>query len=420
MAKLILTDKNVAAFKAPAQHHALVFDDHPKAPTGFALRVTAQGAKAFILSYRRQTDGLQRRMKIGLFPAWGVAAARLEAAKYRRQVDDGRDPLGEREAVRNAETMAELCDRFQEEHVDKKRENTKRDYKAALQIIRDELGKLKVADVAFTNVDKLHRLITKGEHKGGRGKPAPYVANRVAAVLGKMFSLAIKWRLRTDNPARGLERNPEHKRERYLSTDELSRLTAALAEHDDQQAANIIRLLLLTGARSGEVRAARWDQFNLKDGTWTKPAATTKTAKLHHVPLSAPARQLLSQIFRDAEAAARENEGEVSPYVFPAPAGKKRGTEHRAELKGDWAAICKAAKITGLRIHDLRHSYASMLVNAGLTLPTIGALLGHTQVQTTQRYAHLMTNVLQKATDKIGAMVANAGKPAKAKVIPLR
>jgi integrase len=205
--------------------------------------------------------------------------------------------------------------------------------------------------------------------------------------------------MRSDNPAQGIERNPEAKRKRYLKPDELARLMAALAKHGDQQAANIIRLLLLTGARSGEVLGARWDQFDLTTGVWTKPAATTKQAIEHEVPLSAAARQLLSELYADRDPAAE--------YVFPG----RSGVSHRVDLKRAWPAILKAAGITGLRVHDLRHSYASMLVSGGQSLPTIGALLGHTQPSTTARYAHLFDEVTRKATDTVGAIVAGAGKP---------
>jgi integrase len=414
-----LTDALVARLPTPMRGNEITYDAHKKAPRGFGVRVTAGGSRSFVLNYRCQSDGLERRMTIGTFPAYSVAAARLDAAAERRKVDSGRDPLGEREAIRKAETVAELCDRFEEEHIESKRQSTQRDYKAAVAIVRAELGSLKVAEVSFSNIDKLHRRITKGQHRGGK-RPAPYVANRVIAVLSKMFSLAIKWGIRSDNPARGIERNPEDKRERHLSDDELARLMEALAQHDDQQAVNIIRLLLLTGARSGEVKAARWEQFDLTKGTWTRPAATTKTNKLHHVPLSAPARQLLAQIRKEAEAAAKKSGKEISPYVFPASKSKKRSTDFRAEIKDSWATLCKEAQIIGLRIHDLRHSFASMLVNAGLSLPTIGALLGHTQVQTTNRYSHLITDVLQKATDRVGAKIANVGRTPRAKVIQLR
>src|SRR4051812_28246844 len=152
---------------------------------------------------------------------------------------------------------------------------------------------------------------------------ASYQANRTVALLSRLFNLAIRWGWRADNPAKGIERNQETKRHRYLSSDELARLTVALAEHPDQQAANILRLLLLTGARRGEVQAAKWADFDLGAGVWVKPGATTKQKTLHRVPLSAPARQLLADLHDDR--------GE-SEYVFPGRLG-----QHRVEVKGNWA-----------------------------------------------------------------------------------
>jgi integrase len=208
-----------------------------------------------------------------------------------------------------------------------------------------------------------------------------------------MFSLTIRWGWRTDNPAKGIERNQEQKRHRYLAGDELGRLTKALAEHEDQQAANIIRLLLLTGARRGEVQSATWDQFDLVSGTWVKPGSTTKQKTDHRVPLSAPARQLLAEL--------REKAAKDALYVFPG----RGGEGHRVEINAAWAAICKSANITQARMHDLRHTYASVLASAGLSLPTIGALLGHSQPATTARYAHLFDDPLRAATERVGAIV---------------
>ena len=210
-----------------------------------------------------------------------------------------------------------------------------------------------------------------------------------------MLNLAIKWGWRADNPAKGTERNPEEKRHRYLSSAELDRFTAALAKHSDQQAASIFRLLLLTGARRGEVQSMQWGDLELEVGVWTKPGATTKQRTLHRVPLSAPVRQLLADLERER--------GDLE-FVFP---GRLGG--HRVEIKAAWRAICKAARIRDLRIHDLRHSYASQLVSAGFSLPTIGALLGHTQPATTHRYAHLADDPLRRATETVGAVIA--GKP---------
>ena len=258
--------------------------------------------------------------------------------------------------------------------------------------IRPALGRLKVCALTYGDIAALHRRISV---------TATYQANRTIAVLSRMLSLAIKWGWRSDNPARGIQRNQEEKRHRYLTADELVRLTNALAQHPDQQAANIFRLLLLTGARRGEVQGMRWSDLDLTAGAWTKPASLTKQRALHRVPLSAPARQLLAN--------SRQSATVRSSFLADV------SDAHRVELKAAWAALCKSARISNLRIHDLRHSFASQAASMGLSLPTIGALLGHTQPSTTHRYSHLVDDALRRATESIGA--ALAGKPS-AEVLP--
>lgn len=401
-----LTDTNVKALDPPATGSRITYDSDVK---GFGVRVTAAGAKAFILNYRT-TSGRERRVTIGAFPDWKTIAARDEAKALKRDIDRGEDPLEEREEDRAAKTMADLCTRFIEDHLGKKREATSRDYRAMIaREILPVMKHRKVSEITFEDVDDLHRKITR------RG--APYVANRTLAVLSKMFGLAQKWRWRTDNPARGIERNAEVKRQRYLSPDEIGRLSAALAQLDDQQGADIIRILLLTGCRSGEAKAMRWDDLDLGAGTWTKPGSTTKQKTDHRAPLSAPARQLLARIRAEAEAS-----GGLGEYVFP---GRIEGP--RAEIKNTWRAACIAAGIVtktkttdakgretiivtpSARVHDLRHTYASILAGAGASLPMIGALLGHSQPATTARYAHLMDDPLRQATERVGAIVAPPG-----------
>jgi integrase len=260
-----------------------------------------------------------------------------------------------------------------------------------------KLGRLRVAAVRRTEIEALHRDMTK---------TTPVRANRALSLLTKMFNLAIGWEIRTDNPCKGVERNPEHKRERYLTPAELERLMAALTAHPNQTSANVIRLLLLTGARRGEVQRATWDQFDLQSGVWVKPAATTKQNKLHRIPLSAPARQLLAEMHATANGSA----------LFPG----QGGNAYRVDMKRFWVSVCRSAAVTGVRMHDLRHSYASYLASSGLSLPVIGALLGHTQAATTQRYAHLLDDPLRAATERVGAIVTGAGKAASGgEVVPL-
>jgi integrase len=384
-----LTDRIVRALEPPAKGNRIAYDE--RLP-GFGARITAAGAIAFIVNYRRKSDGVERRYTIGAFPAWSVPAAREEAKRVKRLIDGGGDPVGELAAVRGAPTVADLCERFESEHLPRLRQSTRTMYRGFIvNEILPVLGKVKVAAVEYEDIDRLHRTISKR---------APYLANRVVTALGKMFALAIRWNWRKDNPAHGVHRNPEQKRKRYLSADELARLTKALADYSNQDIADLFRLCLLTGCRRGEAQSATWDQFDAQ-GTWTKPGATTKQKTEHRVPLSAPARQLLA------------NREKTSRFVFPGPG--PRG--YRSGLKRDWAQILKLADITGLRIHDLRHSYASTLAGSGFSLLTIGALLGHTQPSTTHRYAHLAPDPLREATERAGAILS--GK-ASAEVMPLK
>jgi integrase len=388
-----LTERAIRALQSPPKGNRIAYDSEVK---GFGARITAAGAIAFILNYRRKADGQERRYTVGSFPDWSVAAAREQARALKRHIDGGGDPVGEHRAERAAPTVADLCDRFIEEHVAKQRPHTQAEYRA---IVRNDilpaLGKLKVSAVEFEHIERLHAKITTR---------APVLANRALAIISKMFSLAIQWKLRIDNPAKGVRRNREHQRRRYLKPDELVRLTAALAADQNQDTADVFRLALLTGARRGELLTMRWDDIDLSAGTWSKSPSSTKQNEPHQVPLSAPARAVLA-----ARCATRDD---ASPWVFP-----RRDGQHRTDLKYVWKRVCKAAKISGLRIHDLRHSYASHAASAGYSLPTIGALLGHSQPQTTARYAHLFDDPLRQATERVGAIIT--GKEP-ADVVPLK
>jgi integrase len=406
----LLTKDSIEALIPPGTGNRIEYDS---AVPGFGVRITKAGARSFIVNYRTRS-GLERRYTIGSYPAWKVGAARKEADEIRRRVrHEGYDPLAELTAEREAPTVARMCERFKEEHLPAKRPSTRREYEAIIDdLILPTLKHRKVAEVSHADIDSLHRKISKAGHSG---RPAPHRANRTVAVLSKMFSLAIRWGWRTDNPTKGLARNQEDKRHRYLSREELKALIEALGAHEDRQAANIVRLLLLTGARKAEVMGARWADLDLSEGIWTKPGATTKQKTVHRVPLSAPARQLLVEL----KAAAKPD----AEFVFP---GRIRGP--RAEIKSHWRDLCLAAGIVtrrtakdakgreidivtpSARIHDLRHSYASYLASAGVSLPVIGALLGHTQPATTARYAHLLDDPLKQATERAAAFIMPGAK----------
>jgi integrase len=382
----MLTTEIAKSLERPEKGSTITYDyvrgdDPSKVVRGFGLRVTAAGAKAFILNYR--ASGQERRLTIGGFPSWGISRARAEARELRVRIDRGEDPLAERVALREAPTVRQLADRYIDEHLPKKRPSSAAHDRAMLDYwVIPALGARKVASVRPADIEELHARVTR------KGKPIQ--ANRVVALVSKMFQLAIKWEIRPDNPCRGaVDRNPEVRRKRYLSAAEIARLSVALGECKDRQAADAIRLLLLTGARRGEVEGATWSQFDLDAGTWLKPGSTTKQKTDHLVPLSAPALMLLSEMGR----------GRPEEYLFPSGDG-------HLNLRHAWDGVRKAAGLVDLHLHDLRHSFASILVSAGASLPLIGALLGHSNPATTSRYAHLMIDPLRDAAERVGVVVS--------------
>lgn len=408
-----LSDALVRRALPPTRAQMLIWDSDVK---GFALRVTQGGSKAFILDYR--VGGRQRRITIGAYPDWTVAAARDAAKVMKREVDLGRDPMGERHAERGAPDVREMWLRYEQDHLPLKAARSQVDERIMWEkIILPRLGKMKVNAVSHDDVDALHRDITTL-----RGTPVR--ANRTIEVLRRAFNLAIRWKWREDNPASGVRRNPEEKRNRYLSKAEIAALGLALNVHPETSSANAIKLLMLTGARRGEVLGATWDMFDLVDGIWIKPSAHTKQRLLHRVPLSAPALRLLQEMKDGAARKAEEDGVGPNPFVFPGASDKAL-----SDIKRTWASVCRSAGLavevekrgrdgkpvigkdgkrltcwqSTVRIHDIRHSFASILVSAGASLPLIGQMLGHTQVQTTQRYAHLFDDPLRKAAETVGA-----------------
>jgi integrase len=293
-------------------------------------------------------------------------------------------------------------------HVTTKRPSWARDVRSMMtRDILPVLGKRLVKEIDAADVVALHRAI---------GKRAPARANRVLAVLSHLMGFAERahvlesgerieaLRPRYSNPCRDAPRSPEEPRQRYLSPAELSALAAALSARPERDRVSValVRFLLLTGARFGEAATATWDQFDLDRGVWTKPSAHTKQKRAHRVPLSAPALALLHELRAES----------TGDCLFPGPTGQPITT-----IKTAWRGITREAGIEGGRLHDLRHSFASVLASGGASLPLIGALLGHSQPRTTARYAHLADAAQREATERAGAVIT--GQPS-AEVISLR
>jgi integrase len=369
------------------------------APVGFGVVVTSTGHKSFALNYR--IKGFEKRMVIGASPTWTVLKAIKQAQALRRQVDMGTDPKGVRDDERDAATVKQLCWEFIEEHVPTLKPSTRHDYTTHAELTARELGRLRVEDVTRAHISRLHQA----------GKDTPYGANRLLAVRSKMFDEAVRKGYRADNPCKGIKRFVEDSRETYLTPEEIARLTEVLNSYRRVEFASFIKLLMFTGARRGEAMSAQWDHFDLDRGTWTKPGTSTKQKRKHATPLHDGAVLLLREIY--ARALKDSSGAPVSPYVFP---GKGRA-EHMRNTHDCWAEIRNEAGLPNLRVHDLRHTFASVLASGGASLQMIGKLLGHAQIMTTARYAHLFDDPLREALQIVGDVMA--GTPS-AEVLPIK
>ena len=358
--------------------------------TGFGLRVRRSGRKSYVVQTR--IAGKLCWFTIGPHGPLNPDQARARALEILACAKRGINPR-DADARREAEpSMADLGRRFLEEYVPVHcKPSTREEYRRSVRLFVDPvIGELRVPEVQRKDIAALHH--------GLRDKP--YQANRTLGVLSKMFSLAEVWGWRPDgsNPCRHVKRYKEHKRERFLSPEETERLGQVLREAEEEMPSAVaaFRLLLLTGCRMSEIRDLRWDY--VKDDCIELPDAKTGGRV---VPLGPEARAVLSAIPRD----------EDNPWVI---AGRLPGS-HLTDLQRPWRRIRKQAGLEDVRIHDLRHSFASRALALGESLTMIGKLLGHTQVQTTARYAHLARDSIQTAaariTESIGGNLLGDNNP---------
>lgn len=382
----------------------LYWDEHPDAPDGFLLQVTKAGSRAYRLNYRRLADNRERRLTIGDVAEYPIGRARDKAADIRRAVREGLDPLGEREERRAAPTVADLVARYIKEELPHLAPTTQASYRSTIKRrILPALGSHKVAELSRDDVVRLHRGVS-AERNAVTGEGKKRGANAAKGMLSILLSKAIEWEIREDNPVRFVKGHPEHGRERFLSPDEIAGLFKELdlRQQEIPDTCDAIRLAVLTGSRRGEILGATWDQFDLDAGVWTKPAAKTKQRRKHRIPVSAEAVELLRR-----RLAGRQAPGGGVVRLRPDDHVFKGGNtkEHVNRFEYEWRQVRAAAGLQDCRFHDLRHSFASLLVGQGLSLPIVGAMLGHSKVTSTARYSHLADQPLREAAAIIDKIV---------------
>ena len=388
---------------APGEKDYFLWDGELK---GFGIKIAKGGRKSYVCKYRVGSGRTAptRRMTIGAHGSpWTVEEARKEARQLLGQAAHGEDPAKEKQERKKQITVSELCDLYLAQGVGEKKASTIATDRGRIERhIKPLLGKKRVPEVDRADIKKFLHDVAQGKtsvdvRTGSRGraivKGGKGTATRTVGLLGGIFSFAFDCGLIESNPVHGVSRYPDKKGNRYLSQQELVSLGAALndglAAGLNEQAIAILKLLIFTGARKGEIESLEWAFVDL-DGGYLRLADSKTGPKA--IPLNAGARKVLSEI----------PVLEGSRYVFPA--GK--GDGYFQGTPKVWIRVRELAGLEGVRLHDLRHSFASIAVSGGASLPIIGALLGHTNAATTQRYAHLHDDPLKAASEAIGGAIA--------------
>ena len=353
--------------------------------TGFGVRVYPTGSKVYV-AQARGPEG-PKRVAVGRHGVINADEARKRAAHIIARIKAGEEAVPEPMKPAGGPTVAELCARYLTEYVSVRcKPGTAALYRSVIdRHVLPALGKQPLAALSRAQVAEFHESLYE----------TPAVANTALRILSSMHRLAAGWGMvpeGTPNPCKALVKYPERRRERFLTDSEFTRLGEALDEMEARGGASAvaaIRLLALTGCRRSEVLKLRWEHVALDTGELRLPDSKTGARA---VPLPPEAVQILSSLPRI----------NGNPWVIP---GRKPGTPLR-NVDEAWRVIRERAGLEGVRIHDLRHSWASRALALGEALPVIGKLLGHSKLETTARYAHLARDSAQEAAGRVAASIA--------------
>jgi len=376
---------------------------------GFGVRMKSSGVVSYLVQYRNRA-GRSRRLTLGRHGVLTPEEARREARDALASASRGGDPADAKQDARNDLTIRELCDLYLAEgpaaKPTKKASSWATDGSNIHRHVIPLLGRKHLQALTRADVERFQRDVTEGktakdEKTGPRGRAivegGPGTAARATAVLGAVLAFAVSRRLRPDNPARGVKLNKGRKVERFLTAAELARLGEVLAEREragtNSAMVAAVRLLLLTGCRKSEILGLQWDWVDEERGVLRLPDSKTG-AKV--VPLGAPALEILSKLPRKKDCS----------WALPAA----KGEGHLVGLPRFWKSVAAEAGLKSVRLHDLRHGFASVAVADGSSLYILGKVLGHTQARTTEKYAHLDADPIRAVADRTARKIAAAMK----------
>lgn len=395
------TKRTIETIKGTEKRQTFFDDGMP----GLALRVSTTGHKSFYYTYRLGKGRCfeKKWIQLGSFPTMTVEQARDKAKLMAASLQYGQDPARQLQENKEALDMKDALKKFQNDHIAKLKPQTQQSYTRLIEkLILPSFGKMRAKDVTYSDIANFH----------ARLKKTPYQANRAYAVLSKFFNWCelCGYRGKNSNPCDGITKYKEQKRQNFMGAHELGILgetlsrmettwherqktkekrTAPLVDTITPQAAAVIRLLMFTGARVGEILSLEWANINLEEGIARLPDSKTgfKILQLTH-----PAVAVLKGI------------PQIDRWVFPSDSE----CGHMVNIKDAWGDVLKQANLLGWRLHDLRHAFASTMVNGGASLPIVGKILGHSNASTTQRYAHLEENPARKAAEQAASIIAHA------------
>jgi integrase len=379
----VLTSAFVRAAICPPERNKIDYFDFRN--TGFFLEVLQSERKTY---YQRYSDshGRQRQYKIGPANVLSLSQARSAARKILAQSFAGEDPQAIRVAKRKIPRVAEFARERYLPYVRTYKRSWDTDERLLRVHVLPRIGNLFMDEVRAEHFQEMLQSMTEAGY-------APGTCGRAVVIPRYMFSLALKWKVPgiRENPASGLSLPPDNQRNRFLTAPEIERLLHVIKHDQNQVAAKAILLLLLTGARRNEITQAQWDQVDLDRGVLVVPVS--KSGRPRRVVLNEPALKVLRSISRD----------QSNPYIFPSQVTGKPCPS----LFFPWNRIRRRANIPDVRLHDLRHSFASLLINDGVPLYEVQRLLGHSNPRTTQRYAHLAPETLADAAKVAGDVIAS-------------